>query len=735
MSKLRFPNYTEDLEVCKKFLREFKKKGQRKAKYMTILQDVADRKRSTVEIELDDVEAHTNSQFVQRVECNAQRYVSIFSDAIDSDGMPKADLLSSIDSFSRHEDVMLGSRLRQQQRLGNEAEQHNLQNDLGIPKELRRMYEVVFIPRSTDRALGIREVTSDKIGALLQIEGIVTRFTEVRPMMKVAVYTCDLCGVEIYQTINSKSYTPIVECQSNECKMNKNKKQVYAQPKASKFVKFQELKLQELPEHVPVGNVPRSITVYCMGESTRKCSCGDKVVVTGIWLPIPYTGFRAMRAGLTANTYLQAMQVFKERKGYTVDVHDKAMMKQVEKAAKVDGLYDKLARSIAPEIFGMEDVKKALLLVLVAGVTKEETDGVRIRGDINALLMGDPGVAKSQLLKYVSRVAPRSVYTTGKGSSGVGLTAAVMRDPVTNDMILEGGALVLADTGICCIDEFDKMEEADRTAIHEVMEQQTVSISKAGINTTLNARTAILAAANPAFGRYNKNKTPEENIDLPAALLSRFDMVFVLIDKADQDNDIALARHITHVHQKSTHPELDFTPYSADFMRAFIAKARTYEPVVPKHLTEFIVGAYVSMRQECLVDGIYDSRKIVPTPRTLLSILRLSQALARISFSNNVSEEHIEEALRLMKESKISAAKDDDWRGADQRDVISKIYDAVIQYMTSRNVDSCRMADLEAILTTKSFTNEQIQETLTKYNTLNVWQVSRDKTTLRLIVV
>merc|ERR1719445_2974998 len=283
-------------------------------------------------------------------------------------------------------------------------------------------------------------------------------------------------------------------------------------------------------------------------------------------------------------------------------------MKQLEKSAEKKlgetdrEIYDKLARSIAPEIYGMEDVKKALILLLIAGVTKEEKDGIKIRGDVNVLLMGDPGVAKSQLLKYVSRVAPRSVYTTGKGSSGVGLTAAVLKDPVTGDMVLEGGALVLADTGICCIDEFDKMEESDRTAIHEVMEQQTVSIAKAGITTTLNARTAILAAANPAFGRYNKKRTPEENIALPAALLSRFDLLYVLVDKPDQDADIALARHITHVHQHNTHPKLDFDPFSPAFLRAYIAKARTFEPVMLPKLAEFMIGSYTQMRQECLGD-------------------------------------------------------------------------------------------------------------------------------------
>jgi DNA replication licensing factor MCM7 len=261
-------------------------------------------------------------------------------------------------------------------------------------------------------------------------------------------------------------------------------------------------------------------------------------------------------------------------------------------------LFTRLSTSICPEIFGMSEVKQALLLLMVSGNTKQMADGMKIRGTINVLLMGDPGVAKSQLLKHISSFAPRGIYTTGKGSSGVGLTASVHRDAMTGELVLEGGALVLADTGICSIDEFDKMDESDRTNIHEVMEQQTVSIAKAGITTSLNARTSVLAAANPLYGRYNPELDPNANINLPAALLSRFDLIFLLLDRADQELDKKLAFHVASVHKNLNAPKVaDDLKIDAEVMRAFVAHAQTFDPVIPAELHNYIVAKYVEKRK------------------------------------------------------------------------------------------------------------------------------------------
>uniref|UniRef100_A0A0E0MNJ3 DNA replication licensing factor MCM7 n=1 Tax=Oryza punctata TaxID=4537 RepID=A0A0E0MNJ3_ORYPU len=692
-------DFAAERALAKDFLANFA--GPRgEPKYLNILQDVANRKIRAVQIELDDLFHYKDAddEFLQRVTENTKRYIGIFSDAID-ELMPESTEAYAVDE---DRDILMTQRVDE----GADGGADGTDPLQRMPPEIRR--EVYIKAFSKVTPLTIRQVKASNIGQLVKISGIVTRCSDVKPLMQVAVYTCEECGFEIYQEVTARVFMPLFECPSQRCKLNKAKGNLILQLRASKFLKFQEVKLQELAEHVPKGHIPRSLTVHLRGELTRKVAPGDVVEMSGIFLPMPYYGFRAMRAGLVADTYLETMSITHFKKKYEEYELKGDEQEQIDRLAEDGDIYNKLARSLAPEIFGHEDVKKALLLLLVGAPHRKLTDGMKIRGDLHICLMGDPGVAKSQLLKHIINVAPRGVYTTGRGSSGVGLTAAVQKDPVTNEFVLEGGALVLADMGICAIDEFDKMEESDRTAIHEVMEQQTVSIAKAGITTSLNARTAVLAAANPAWGRYDMRRTPAENINLPPALLSRFDLLWLILDRADMETDLEMARHVVHVHQNLESPALG----------AYISAARRVVPSVPRELEEYIATAYSSIRQE---EAKSNAPHSYTTIRTLLSILRISIALARLRFSETVAQSDVDEALRLMQMSKYSLYSDDRQRSG--LDAISDIYSILRDEAARTNSMDVRYAHALNLISRKGYSEAQLKECLEEYASLNVWQI------------
>jgi len=718
-------DYAGEKDKIKTFLQEFYQDGNeggKEFKYAQQMSRIAHREQVDLTIELDDL-AEYDPDLADAVVENCRRYTNIFSDAV-YEVLPdyKEKEIVHKDTL----DVYIEHRLLMEQRNHPDGQEVTRDPRNKYPAELMRRYELYFKAPSQQKHVAVRDVKAENIGKLTVVKGIVTRATEVKPMMQVATYTCDQCGAETYQPIASPAFMPLLMCPSQDCQTNKSGGRLYLQSRGSKFTKFQEIKIQEHSDQVPVGNIPRSMTVYCRGETTRLVQPGDHVSITGIFLPMIKSGFRAMSAGLLSETVLEAHRLVKMNKTEDDELDAEELSEEELRGMAEDDFYEKLSSSIAPEIYGHEDVKKALLLLLVGGVDKSPK-GMKIRGNINICLMGDPGVAKSQLLGFIDRLAPRSQYTTGRGSSGVGLTAAVMKDPITGEMTLEGGALVLADQGVCCIDEFDKMMDSDRTAIHEVMEQQTISIAKAGIMTSLNARVSILAAANPAYGRYNPKRTIEQNIQLPAALLSRFDLLWLIQDKPDRENDLRLAQHITYVHQHNVQPPMQFTPLDMKLMRRYIALCKRKEPVIPESLTDYITGAYVEMRK----DARNNKDATFTSARTLLSILRLSTALARLRLADIVEKEDVNEAMRLMEMSKDSLNP-----GSDQhrpQNVTDQIFAAIKEMCSDTEQRSLKITDVMERCTAKGYKPDQIDAALEEYEELNVWQVNQAHTKLTFV--
>jgi replicative DNA helicase Mcm len=410
--------------------------------------------------------------------------------------------------------------------------------------------------------------------------------------------------------------------------------------KQSVFINFQELRVQERPEDLPPGQLPRAIDVKLTEDIVDIARPGDRVSITGI--------VRSEQERLGGTARLRTFDILieanyidvvgKEAEVVEISPEDE---RQIREVAKDPWIHRNLIRSLAPSIYGYGDIKESILYLLFGGVPKHLPDGVTIRGEPNVMLIGDPGTAKSQLLQYVAHVAPRGLYTSGRGSTAAGLTAAVVREKA-GGLVLEAGALVLADKGIACVDEIDKMRPEDRVAIHEALEQHTVSIAKGGIVATLNARCALLAAANPALGRYDPYRNVSENINLPVTLLSRFDLIFVIRDVPETDGDARMSEHIITLHRTRSTPEPP--PISPEMFRKYISYAKRLDPVLSEEGAKEIRDFYLKMRST----GGGTESPVAITPRQLEALVRLAEARARSFLRESVTLEDARAVIRLM---------------------------------------------------------------------------------------
>ena len=520
----------------------------------------------------------------------------------------------------------------------------------------------------------IRDLRQLHLQQLVMVEGVVTRRTSVYPQLQQVKFNCPQCqtviGPFLQNDMNEISVERCYNCQNTKGFTVNTQETVYRN--------YQRITLQEPPSTVPAGRVPRSKECVLLFDLIDSVAPGDHIQLTGVYKQSYDRQLNAQNGFPVFSTVLVANHIRNDKQLTDTKLTDDDV-REILRLSKDPNIGRRIMSSIAPSIYGHANIKQAIALSMFGGSSKEFENGHRIRGDINVLVLGDPGTAKSQFLKYVEKTSHRSVYTTGKGASAVGLTASVHRDMLTREWVLEGGALVLADQGVCCIDEFDKMNDVDRTSIHEAMEQQSISISKAGIVTTLKARCAVIAAANPVTGRYNSSVPFSENVELTDAILSRFDVLCVVRDTVDRDIDERLARFVVSSHT-AAHPDSqqrDSGEAEAEAASVVAASDSVYEPIDQQLLRKYLLYAkthcfprldrfdddkvadlYARLRQQSFRTG-----GLPISVRHMESIIRLSEAHAKLCLRSHVTADDVDVAVKVALESFISSQKFSIMRG------------------------------------------------------------------------
>jgi len=515
-----------------------------------------------------------------------------------------------------------------------------------------------------DSRIDIRKLRAKHLGTFVSVEGLVRKATEVRPRVTLAEFECARCLHRITVEQEGMLFHEPLECPKEEggCGRGTGSTKFRLLSDPSKFVDTQKIEVQEPPEGLRGGSQPERLVGYIEDDLSGRISPGDRVILNGI--------LRSTQKGTQVKSTLFEIHLdinsieYEEKEYEEVLITPEDELKILEFSEAPDS-FDRIIASISPTIYGYEQEKEALALQLFGGVSKLMDDGTRIRGDIHIALIGDPGTAKSQILRYMAQLAPRGIYTSGKSSSAAGLTAAAVKDEFGEGRwTLEAGALVLADKGLACIDELDKMNDQDRSSIHESLEQGTISVAKAGITATLQSRCAVLGAANPKYGRFDDSRSVAEQIDLPPALLSRFDAIFTMTDRPHSEQDRKVAAHILKAHRRGEVKlrespekitEVDVAEILRDsaglvpamdreFLRKYVAYSKRMIPIMSDDAVRTLEGYYVSIRK--LGEG--EEASVPITARQLEALIRISEASARARLSSVVSKEDADRAIKIV---------------------------------------------------------------------------------------